>query len=164
MSSTPNPEFDSRVARLPALFQELLAQPLYLRSAIFNRTRIEKPSVPTAGNYVFYENGLPLYVGRSRRLRSRLQEHGRDSSGHNDANFAFLLAYEAAEAQNIDITRTRSVLSGCGQFSPVFLACKRRVAAMSVRFLSVPDDLEQGLLEVYAALALPTRFNDFQTS
>ena len=164
MSTTPNPEFDSRVARLPAIFQELLAQPLYLRGEIFSRERIVKPDVPTAGNYVFYENGLPLYVGRSRRLRSRIQEHGRDGSGHNDANFAFLLAYEAAEAQNININRTRSVLSGCDQFAPVFLACKRRVAAMSVRFLSVPDDLEQGLLEVYAALALPTRFNDFQTS
>ncbi|GAB2712541.1 hypothetical protein GCM10011495_06730 [Hymenobacter frigidus] len=161
---TPNPEFDKRIARLPALFHELMAQPLYLRSEIFSRERIVKPDVPTAGNYVFYENGLPMYVGRSRRLRSRLQEHGRDGSGHNDANFAFLLAYESATDQNIDITRTRAALSDCTEFSPVFLACKRRVAAMSVRFLSVPDDLEQGLLEVYAALALPTRYNDFQTS
>lgn len=90
MLTTPNPEFDSRVARLPTLYHQLLAQPLYQRAEIFNRLRTGKPDVPAAGNYVFYENGVPLYVGRSRRLRSRIQEHGRDGSGHNDANFACL--------------------------------------------------------------------------
>ena len=50
------------------------------------------PSVmPEFGVYLF-EGADHLYVGRSNRLRSRLQEHCRGGSTHNSAPFAFLLA------------------------------------------------------------------------
>ena len=47
--------------------------------------------MPTSGIYLFSERSHDLYVGRSNRLKTRIQEHSRPSSGHNSAPFAFLL-------------------------------------------------------------------------
>ena len=52
--------------------------------------------IPDKGIYVFYESGKPLYVGRSDRMRGSILEHGRPSSLHNSATFAFLLAMKTA--------------------------------------------------------------------
>jgi len=48
--------------------------------------------LPKEAIYVFYEGKTPLYVGRTNRLISRLQEHGAKYSTHYSASFAFLLA------------------------------------------------------------------------
>ena len=57
---------------------------------------------PDKGIYVFFEDGRPLYVGRSERMKKRVKQHSRRSSGHNSATFAFLLAKESAEKSQID--------------------------------------------------------------
>ena len=61
-------------------------------------------SIPQRGIYVFYEDGIPIYVGRSNRMKQRLQEHSRASSRHNSATFAFNLAMEAAEIEHLEMT------------------------------------------------------------
>jgi hypothetical protein len=48
--------------------------------------------IPQAGIHLFSEGGFNLFVGRSNRMRQRLQEHCRPSSTHNSAPFAFKLA------------------------------------------------------------------------
>lgn len=48
-------------------------------------------------------------------------------------------------------------------FGPLFLAAKKRVALMEIRYVAITDEVEQALFEIYAALALKTRYNHFGT-
>ena len=49
------------------------------------------------------------------------------------------------------------------EFSAAFDLAKTRIRDMDIRFVSEPDPLKQALLEIYAAVALRTRYNDFDT-
>jgi hypothetical protein len=47
-------------------------------------------------------------------------------------------------------------------FGPAFVEAKRRVAGMDIRYVEEPDPVKQALLEIYAATALETPYNDFE--
>lgn len=152
-----NPVFDQRVARLPGYLAQLIAQVPHTRLTLGQ-------DLPAAGVYAFYEHGRAQYVGRTGRLRQRLLEHSGNSSSHYSASFAFLLAREAAQGPAIDMARLRHALQRCPLFGPLFTVAKARVAGMEIRWIAVPDDVEQALFEVYAALALNTPHNHFKPS
>ena len=124
--------------------------------------------IPMKGIYVFYKSGKPLYVGRSDRMRERIREHGRPSSLHNSATFAFLLAMKMATCKGIDCTgRTRDDLQIADDFKPLYDQAKERVRNMQVKVVEVDDAIEQSVFEVYAALHLKTTrehggYNDFE--
>jgi hypothetical protein len=149
-----DPKFYSVVERLPPLLEELQDSSV--------KSRLE--NFPTRGVYIFYENERPIYVGRSNRMKSRILEHSRPSSGHFSATFAFKMAMKAAEKIGIDMTRTRAELLADAQFEPLFLEAIERVSKMSVRAIEIDDQVIQTLFEVYAILALDTiEYNDFHT-
>jgi hypothetical protein len=120
--------------------------------------------IPRRGVYLFSETDVHLYVGRTNRLRARLQEHCRASSGHNSAPFAFLLARE----QTGRITATykseggREAMCLDATFAAIFTSCKLRVRNMDVRFVEEIDPIRQALLEMYVAVALKTPHNSFE--
>ena len=118
---------------------------------------------PAAGIYLFSDGGQHLYVGRTNQLRRRLQSHCRPSSGHNSATFAFLLAREATgrKKATYEPSGSRSDLEKNPRFSGAFSAAKDRVRRMDVRFVAEADPIRQALLEMYAALELKTKYNDF---
>ena len=103
-----------------------------------------RPAVPVGeadppqepGVYVFIEDH-PCYVGRTSNLRRRIQQHrlGNGRAGHLPATIV--------RHDGIDITEA-----------------KQRVNAMKVRWIEVPEDQDHGvrqaLLELYAAVQLPT--------
>lgn len=85
-----NDEFKKHIEALEPAYQRLIAMaPVHVP----NLPR----GMPGAGVYLLSEQGVALYVGRSNRMRGRLQEHCRPSSGHNAAPFAFRLAREATD-------------------------------------------------------------------
>ena len=149
--------------RLPVLLNKLTKNNPILRDS---RGRL--PMILEKGIYVFYESGKPLYVGRSDRMRSRILEHGRPSSLHNSATFAFLLAMEMATCKGIDCAGiTRDDLQIAGDFKPLYDQAKERVRNMQVRVVEISDAIEQSVFEVYAALHLNTTrdrggYNDFE--
>ncbi|MBU2009492.1 MAG: hypothetical protein KJ624_06640 [Chloroflexi bacterium] len=149
-------QFDSIVAKMPKLLSQLLdTTPL-------SRDRLQR--IPERGVYVLYEDDTPIYVGRSNRLRQRLLEHSRPSSLHNSAPFAFNLAKEEAGKRGIDLQgKQRSQMANDPRFVELFKEAKQRVAAMKVRSIEITHPIEQTLFEVYAALALQTPYNDFDT-
>jgi hypothetical protein len=112
---------------------------------------------------VFYENGKPIYVGRSKNLRQRFRQHRHQSSGHNSATFAFMIARLDAEKEGVNIKRTREDLQNDPVFSPIFSKTKKRVSEMLIRVLPMDDPIEQTLFEVYAALELNTEYNNWET-
>ena len=118
------------------------------------------------GIYCFYENGKPLYVGRSRNIRNRVLQHRRQGSGHNAAQFAFNIAKRKFKKKypNKDIDNLgRDALAKDCDFDAEFTAAKDRVRKMSVRFVKIEDPIKQTIFEVYAHINLGTPFNDFET-
>jgi hypothetical protein len=116
------------------------------------------------GIYVFYEDECPIYVGRTDGMKRRLQEHGRPSSTHNSATFAFNIAEIEAVGKGIDVSRTRIELEKDPTFAPLFRKAKERVSGMGVRVVEVDDPIIQTLLEVYATIVLNTKeYNRFDT-
>ena len=148
------------VGEMPRLLQDLESGEM--------RQRIPLGKVPQKGIYVFYENDRPIYVGRTNRMRLRILEHGRASSTHNSASFAFLLAVEQAEKKGMDCkNRNRNELEQDPKFAPLFTAAKERVRRMGIRVVAIDDAVEQTLFEVYAAMSLGTMrqqggYNDFE--
>lgn len=148
--------FDQAVQRMPLLLDELLKSPL--------KTREQSNTLPQKGIYVLYENDLPIYVGRSNRMRDRISEHGRNSSDHYSASFAFNLAKKESERQGLTIRRTRKELQGDEKFKKIFDDSKGRVARMKIRAVGIDDPIIQHLFEVYVCLSMnTTEFNDFDT-
>ena len=149
--------FEEVIDKMPLLLKDLVDESRpYLR-------RDNLGVLPKEGVYVFYENGAPLYVGRSSRLRQRLLEHSRPSSVHNSATFAFLLAVEKAEKQGIDCkSKTRDLLQVDPKFKPLYGEAKNRVSNMDIKVVEVKDAIEQTVFEVYAALKLNTPYNTFE--
>jgi predicted GIY-YIG superfamily endonuclease len=151
-----NKEFTSKVKQLPGLLERLSKAPLKPWSDL--------GILPPKGVYVFYENGKPLYVGRSDNMRKRLNQHGWPSSNQNKAPFAFNMAKKEAIKKGIDINRKREELERDKTFAALFLEAKARVSMMSVRAIEIDDPIVQTLFEVYASIALRTEeYNYFGT-
>jgi hypothetical protein len=121
--------------------------------------------VPKECIYLFSENGRPLYVGRTRKLRQRMRNHCGAASEHNQAVFAFKLARELTGKMAVSYTAegSRKNLLGDEEFSSAFTQCKSRVRNMELRFVEEKDPLRQALLEIYVAFVLKTPYNDFDT-
>jgi len=122
-------------------------------------------TMPKSGIYWLSEGSASIYVGRSRRIRERLQEHVRPSSGHNQASFAFLLAREVTG--RLDATYkavgSRANLLTEVPFGAAFAQAKERIRMMDLRFVEETHPVCQCLLEVYVATVVKARCNDFDS-
>lgn len=115
--------------------------------------------------YLFSEGDNHLYVGRTRKLRNRLRQHSIPGAQHNQAVFAFKLARETTgltEASYTSKGSRRDLLSD-PRFADAFVQAKARVREMDLRFVEETDPLRQALLEIYVAVVLGTKYNDFET-
>ena len=121
--------------------------------------------IPKSGVYLFSEGYMHLFVGRSDRLRTRLQEHCRPSSNHNTAPFAFKIA--RVQTGKIEASYTsdgsRSDLENNPAFLEAFDKAKERIRSMDVRFVEEVDPVKQMLLVIYISVALNTKYNEFRT-
>jgi hypothetical protein len=119
-------------------------------------------TIPTSGIYLFSEGDRHLYIGRSKRIRSRLRYH---CGSATDAPFAFKLAREVTgnlkAAYNKNGSR-KSLLLHQG-FADAYQTAKDRIRRMHIRFVEEPDPVRQALLEIYATLCLNAPYNDFDT-
>ena len=160
---------EQQLHRLDAKFAALISTlhdqlEVLLRCGPF--TFSTKPSpLPASVVYLFTEEATPLYVGRSNHFRQRLGNHCQQSSQANQSAFAFKLAREAAgltEATYVG-PNTRDGLMKNTAFVEGFKVAKQRLNTMQIRFVEEPDQVKQALLEIYCAVALRTRYNDFGT-
>ena len=150
-----NAKFEEIINQFSDLMHQLEDSPLRQRNSLAD--------IPNKGIYVFYENEEPIYVGRSNRMKDRIQEHGRKSSYHNSATFAFILAKEIANEQGIDIKIKRKALESDSTFADIFFKQKERVSKMNVRVIEIDDPIIQTIFEVYVSMELNTEYNDFDT-
>ncbi len=110
------------------------------------------------GIYVFYEDGKPIYVGRTNknRMRKRLQEHMASYSNQNSSTFAFQLYKDMVGDKTLSKVETKD---------HVFLEAKLRVSKMEIRVIEIEDPIIQTILEPYMAYKLGTLdgYNSFMT-
>jgi hypothetical protein len=155
-------------------FNQRFVEGLEQLEPLFERLIKSDPLMPTqlpvsvsgSGVYLFSNDDVHLYVGRTRNLRRRVQQHYRKSSGHASAPFAFRLAREATGNLIPAYTKkgSRAVLVADEGFALAFDNAKSTIRSMQVRTVGVDDALIQSLLEIYTAVALGTPYNRFETS
>ena len=116
------------------------------------------------GLYLFSDSARPIYVGQTRKLRTRLRQHTGERSRQNQASLAFNIAKRDAASAGVDVTRSREALAADAEFRLHLDEARRTVAAMSVQFIELDDPIRRTLFEVYATLLLQTtEFNSFET-
>ena len=155
---TREPTFQDVIDKMPRYMRELEdceAIGLYITA---DRRALRRQLPASKGVYVLYEQGKPMYVGRSDNLADRLLKHGRPSGDSETATFAFNIAKEQFPGP---ASMSRKGLQRTKGFKSLFDATKERVRRMQVRVVDVEDPIEQTILEVCAHLALHTQFNSF---
>ncbi|MET0557061.1 MAG: GIY-YIG nuclease family protein [Solirubrobacterales bacterium] len=150
------------------IFREVTSE----MDALLNSLR-SAPAMPTAdhseipttpGVYLFSKGDEALYVGQTRNLRTRLNNHTNPLSRENKASFAFLVAKTEARKAGVDLSRTRKVLEGDEDFARHFGEAKLGVAEMDVRFIQMEGAISRSIFEIYASLTLDTLlYNSFET-
>jgi len=90
--------------KLHELLNNLLNSPLLSRDNLDN--------IPLNGLYAFYNGNTPIYVGISgkNRMKTRIMEHGRQSSDNSTAPFAYNIAKQEAMRKNINISGNRKIV------------------------------------------------------
>ena len=149
-----NVKWKLHVERVPELFQILLDQP---DVQIAGSTFPKSPAI-----YVFYHEGEPVHVGRSRNLRQRLRGHV--TASHYSASFAFKRARaDTGIHASYKKGEGRGALLADPIFAAAFAKALGEVKGMTVKYLIVEDPIDQYLLELYAALELETSLTEFDT-
>jgi predicted GIY-YIG superfamily endonuclease len=118
---------------------------------------VEKSDLPNSpGIYIFYKHGEPIYVGRTNKLKERVQMHVRPSSNRDTATFAFNLSkieyvkkYGAIKMKRIDFENNI-------EFKELFVEKKKYLSDCKFKYLVEENDVLQTMLEPYLAYKLGT--------
>lgn len=133
------------IAGLPARMRKYLRElqahkPICIKGT--SQRRELRRKIPKQGIYVFYEGCVPVYVGRSDKLCTRILQHGRLGSYPQSTPVAAKIARETGASREAAI---------------------RRVRGMTVRVVEIRCPNDQATFEIYSHIALGyTRFNDFE--
>jgi hypothetical protein len=148
--------FASYVDKLPGYLDQLRTSP-----ALEPKDIKKLPGI-----YYFSEDGIPLYVGRTKNMRQRYKHHCHPGSKGNDAPFAFKLArIETGKRKpSYKAEGSRKQLMEDEIFKAAFDQSKSLIRKMELRFIEIDDPIEQTLFEVYASVELRSVHNDFATS
>jgi len=155
-----NKKFKEYTDKMQSRFQELSEKEPIARGEIGK----DPEKVPQQGVYVFYENDIAMYVGRSNRLKERLREHSQ-SRQHYSATLAIKIAKRNMPTlQNEERKPTVKQLMDNEDFKKEFEYARDKIAKMKIRCVKIEDQIEQAMFEIYAHLELDTEFNDFKTT
>ncbi len=129
-----------------------------LKTALINLKIVED----FPGCYVLLDDDIPYYVGISKKVITRLQQHVK---GHNhfSASLAFKMAKIVSALPDED-RRTREQSTLDPVFKSSFESAKKRIHKSNFAFVEINDSVVLYLFEVYAAMELDTeKYNSFIT-
>lgn len=110
------------------------------------------------GCYVLIENTKPIYVGISRSVLQRLQQHVKGTT-HFDASLAYRIA-----SKNMPHNHTRTVAMENEAFKEQFDKAKNYIRNLNVAFVAIKNPLELYVFEPFCAIKLDTsEWNTFET-
>ena len=150
--------FAAELEIVEASFRRLVAQPLVCLGG-HRSTTPKKPGV-----YVIIEQDRAIYVGRTRDLRRRLNDHL--SSSVSKAALAVRMARcDTGLSANYRRERSaRHLFDTDEDFRAAFNSATERIGTMHVRYVVEENDVRQALMEIYAAVQLETPYNSFRTT
>jgi hypothetical protein len=154
--------FDTAMLEVKRHFAELQSAPILKPGQQIVRNTGQK--IP--GVYVFSEKGqsgeMVMYTGQSLSVLDRLKEHCAVAN-HERANFAYMLTVDETGIRPIPGSPD-STKASMFRYDRFVLEFERRIArikAMDFRFVPVESKLNRNLLEMYAAVLLESKYNDF---
>ncbi len=111
-----------------------------------------------SGCYVLLQKSIPIYVGISRSVLSRIRQHITGKS-HFDAS----LVYAVAQRRYPTVGKRDDVMNDAN-FKAEFEKAQQYLRGLSVAFIEIDNSLELYVFEAYAAMALDTgEWNTFRT-
>jgi hypothetical protein len=119
--------------------------------------------LPKQGVYLFCQKGEAVYVGRSNNIPQRRGHHTRPSAPTNQAALAVLIARKKLKLKVEYKKGARERLHKNQEFMNAFAEAKKLVRTMEFRAVEERDQTRQALLEIYCAITLDARYNDFGT-
>ena len=156
-------KFDGKLATIKKCFRALMDGSVDAPEAMLAHQAI---ALNTSGIYAFSERTAStecfLYVGQSVAMVERLREHC-GFTDWNKANFAYKLTVETTGLKPIKYSpnATKQSMFEIPEFKESFGTSLCRIKTMNYRWVSVDNKLERNLLEIYAAVILGSRFNEF---
>ena len=110
------------------------------------------------GCYVLIDKTKPIYVGISRFVLQRLQQHVKGTT-HFDASLAYRIA-----SKNMPHKHTRSMAMENEEFKEQFDKAKTYIRNLNVAFVEIDNPLELYIFEPFCAMELNTsEWNTFET-
>jgi hypothetical protein len=117
-----------------------------------------------AGIYVLFEDGVPVYVGRTRNLQQRFRAHV--TRNHNSASFAL----KRTRAKHPEIQKasykkadSRQAIVDHELYGETFKSEIVAIRIMKFKFLEVSDPIDQYLLELFATMELNLNLSGFDS-
>lgn len=154
--------FQKQSEKIEAYFDELMKNPSCSASQLLQSQTDESIS----GVYVFSEiiNGKEefWYVGQAVSVIKRLKEHCGLTQA-DKANFAYKLVMATGKIKLVRYspTSSKSDVLQHPDYSTLFNAATSQIKLMNYRFVEVTNKLERNLLEIYAAVVLQSKYNNF---
>ena len=150
--------FAAQIEKVQASFQRLM------ETAPVRMDEHRSSTLRKAGVYVISEQGRALYVGRTRDLRRRLNDHC-SSSVYKAALAVRMARWETGLRASYKREHSARHLYKTDEvFRAAFDSARQRISAMRVQYVVEEDDVCQALLEIYAAVQLDTPYNSFRTT
>jgi|GEM_PF-6600254 len=159
----PKDPFDEKLESVKGYYNNLMATTPVSPNIILSDHRFPRS---LSGVYVFSELSGDaesfLYVGQANGILERLHEHCA-TKGHKKANFAYKLTSETTGLRPIpgSPNSTKESMFDIPEFDREFASSITRIKGMNYRWVETSDKLEKNLLEIYVAVTLQSRFNDF---
>lgn len=111
------------------------------------------------GLYIFYSKGKPFYVGISRGVINRIQQHVKTGKSHYSASMAYKIACIQHQLNGLNTVWKRDDLSYEDNIKPVQeILMKKQVLLMPIK-----NDEDLYLFEVYCSIHFNTILNKFTT-
>lgn len=115
-----------------------------------------------AGVYFFYdtEQEKIVYVGISRKIKFRLQQHTNHKSS-NSASLAYLMAKN--ELKNPQVKNIKDCFEKANNVENCRNKHQNKIKQFKVAFVEIENNFELALFEIYAAIKLKSYWNSFKT-
>lgn len=122
--------------------------------------KTEKGNIKTdfKGLYIFINEETPFYIGISKGVIGRIQQHLKGSN-HNTATLAFKIGRKIHKKENQNKSETRNDVDFKSKIEPV----KEFLMKQKIVLIPIKDDDELALFEIYCSIKLRTKLNSFET-
>ena len=125
-------------------------------------TNPKKNIPPKSGAYFFYntEENKIVYIGISRNIKSRLQQHINHKSSLS-ASLAYLMAKD--ELKNKTVTEIKACFEKTNSEKNCRKKHQNKIKQFKVAFHEFDNNFELALFEIYASIKLESKWNSFKT-